>query len=61
MNAIDTQVQKLGDENSVWFKLSALARGDNDNPMPVLLKLAERYGPHPRQYGRRTCPPLHPP
>src|SRR6476469_1204343 len=45
MNAIDTQVQKLGDENSVWFKLSALARGDNDNPMPVLLKLAERYGP----------------
>ena len=45
MNAIDTQVQKLGDDNSVWFKLSALARGDNDNPMPVLLKLAERYGP----------------
>lgn len=45
MNAIDPNVQKLGDDNSVWFKLSTLARGESENPMPVLMKLAERYGP----------------
>lgn len=45
MNAVETHVQKLGEENSVWFKLSALTRGDNDNPMPILLKLSEKYGP----------------
>lgn len=34
----------LGHENSIWFKLSALQRGDEPNPMRTLLQLAERYG-----------------
>src|SRR5690606_1689806 len=38
-------VQQLGDESSVWFKLSALARGDTANPMQTLMQMAERYGP----------------
>jgi cytochrome P450 len=45
MTMVDTHVQKLGDEGSVWFKLSALARGDNPNPMPILLHMAQKYGP----------------
>ncbi len=35
----------LGDEASIWFKLSALARGDADNPMRTLMQMIERYGP----------------
>jgi cytochrome P450 len=42
---IDPHVNQLGDDNSVWFKLSALSRGDNLNPMPILLKMSEKYGP----------------
>ncbi len=38
-------VQELGEESSVWFKLSALARGEADNPMRLLMLMAERYGP----------------
>ena len=34
----------LGDENSVWFKLSALARPGVENPMIPLMQLADRYG-----------------
>ncbi len=37
-------VQALGDESSVWFKLSALARGEANNPMKLLMVMAERYG-----------------
>lgn len=37
-------VQALGDESSVWFKLSALARGEARNPMQLLMQMAERYG-----------------
>ena len=40
-----SSVQQLGDESSVWFKLSALTRGDNANPMRTLMHMAERYGP----------------
>lgn len=43
--AVDPYVNQLGDDNSIWFKLSALTRGDTTNPMPILLKMAERYGP----------------
>ena len=28
-------VQELGEESSVWFKLSALARGEADNDAPA--------------------------
>ena len=35
--------QGLGEE-SIWFKLSALQRGDAPNPMIVLMQLADRYG-----------------
>ncbi|MBA4171455.1 MAG: cytochrome P450 [Hyphomicrobium sp.] len=35
----------LGDENSIWFKLTALHKGDHENPMRILMQMAERYGP----------------
>jgi len=34
----------LGDESSVWFKLTPLLRGDPDNPMRILMMMADRYG-----------------
>ena len=37
--------QGLGDESSIWFKLTALLRGDNPNPMKVLLQMQDRAGP----------------
>jgi cytochrome P450 len=37
--------QGLGEESSIWFKLTALARGDQQNPMRVLMSMIERYGP----------------
>lgn len=37
--------QGLGEESSIWFKLSALARGVEQNPMHILMQMAERYGP----------------
>ncbi len=33
----------LGDENSIWFKLTPLLKGPS-NPMHVLSQMAERYG-----------------
>ncbi len=49
MNAIDTvaapHAAGLGDENSIWFKLTALHKGDHENPMRILMQMAERYGP----------------
>jgi len=38
-------VQQLGEESSIWFKLSALARGGNADPMRTLMQMAARYGP----------------
>ena len=35
----------LGDESSIWFKLTPLLRGDPDNPMRILMHMADRYGP----------------
>ncbi len=37
--------QGLGDENSIWFKLTALHKGDLENPMRILMQMADRYGP----------------
>ncbi len=44
--AIETpaHAQGLGDENSVWFKLSALQRPGVENPMIPLMHLTQRYG-----------------
>ncbi len=33
----------LGDESSIWFKLSPLLKGD-DNPMAVLMRMSQKYG-----------------
>ena len=37
--------QGLGDELSIWFKLTPLLKGGLDNPMRILMHMAERYGP----------------
>ena len=37
--------QGLGEESSIWFKLTALTKADADNPMHILMQMAERYGP----------------
>ena len=34
----------LGDESSVWFNLTPLLK-DPENPMRLLMQMAERYGP----------------
>ncbi|MFM9942496.1 MAG: cytochrome P450 [Hyphomicrobiaceae bacterium] len=39
-----SHTQGLGDQESIWFKLSALHKGDNPNPMTVLMQMSERYG-----------------
>jgi cytochrome P450 len=36
--------QGLGDQESIWFKLSALQKSEAANPMSSLLELSERYG-----------------
>ena len=45
MTTTGTQTQGLGEENSIWFKLTPLLRGDPENPMRILMQMAERYGP----------------
>ena len=46
VTAVDTpdHAQGLGDENSIWFKLTALQRAGVDNPMSALMQLGDRYG-----------------
>ncbi|MFN3868439.1 MAG: cytochrome P450 [Hyphomicrobiaceae bacterium] len=47
MNAMDTHVahaNQLGEEQSIWFKLTPLHKGNADNPLQVLMKMADRYG-----------------
>lgn len=39
------KTQGLGEENSIWFKLTPLLRGDPQNPMRILMHMTERYGP----------------
>lgn len=48
MNAISapaTDVDKLGDASSVWFKLTPLLKAAGDaNPMKILMQMGKRYG-----------------
>ncbi|MEQ1711362.1 MAG: cytochrome P450 [Hyphomicrobium sp.] len=44
-NVAPAHAQGLGDENSIWFKLTALHKGDHENPMRILMQMADRYGP----------------
>ncbi len=39
-----TNVHQLGEESSIWFKLTPLLKGDPDNPMRTLMQMVERYG-----------------
>ncbi|MGI9422525.1 MAG: cytochrome P450 [Hyphomicrobiaceae bacterium] len=41
--AAPAHTQGLGDESSIWFKLTPLLKGPN-NPMTVLMEMAKRYG-----------------
>ena len=34
----------LGEESSIWFKLTPLLRGDPENPMRILMHMMDRYG-----------------
>jgi cytochrome P450 len=43
MNAIPSHAHQLGEESSVWFKLTPLLKGP-DNPMSVLMQMTRRYG-----------------
>ncbi len=36
---------QLGEESSIWFKLTPLLRGNPDNPMATLCEMSGRYGP----------------
>ena len=36
--------QGLGDQESIWFKLTALQKGTAANPMTILQQLTQRYG-----------------
>jgi cytochrome P450 len=40
-----SDVHELGEESSIWFKLTPLLKGDPQNPMRTLMQMAERYGP----------------
>jgi cytochrome P450 len=42
--ARQAHTQGLGEQESIWFKLSALQKGDIANPMQVLMQMAERHG-----------------
>ena len=44
MTAAPAHTQGLGEQESIWFKLSALHKGDTHNPMTVLMQMSERYG-----------------
>jgi cytochrome P450 len=43
MNALPPHAHQLGEESSVWFKLTPLLKGP-DNPMTILMQMADRYG-----------------
>ncbi len=44
MSDAPAHTQGLGEQESIWFKLTALHKGQNHNPMAMLQQLAERYG-----------------
>ena len=39
-----SHAEGLGDESSIWFKLSALLKGGDDNAMAVLMRMTQKYG-----------------
>src|SRR5689334_7158676 len=43
MTAAQSHIHQLGEESSVWFKLTPLLKGPN-NPLTILMQMAERYG-----------------
>ena len=43
MTAPVSHIHQLGDESSIWFKLTPLAKGPQ-NPMKILMQMADRYG-----------------
>lgn len=45
MTTAASHTQGLGEESSIWFKLTPLLRGDPENPMRILMHMTERYGP----------------
>ena len=45
MTVQETHGHQLGEESSIWFKLTALLKGDPENPMRTLMAMADRYGP----------------
>jgi cytochrome P450 len=45
MTTSASHTQGLGEESSIWFKLTPLLRGDPENPMRILMQMTERYGP----------------
>ena len=40
-----SHAQGLGEESSIWFKLTPLLKGGLDNPLHIIMQMAERYGP----------------
>ena len=40
MSATPSHTQGLGEQESIWFKLSALHKGDHPNPMRALQQLS---------------------
>ena len=44
MSEAPAHTQGLGEQESIWFKLSALQKDSTHNPMSALLQLNERYG-----------------
>ncbi len=42
--ATPAATHQLGDESSIWFKLTPLLKGDPQNPMSMLMQMTERYG-----------------
>ncbi|TMJ65277.1 MAG: cytochrome P450, partial [Alphaproteobacteria bacterium] len=43
MTAPVSHIHQLGEESSVWFQLTPLLKAP-DNPLTILMKMAERYG-----------------
>lgn len=41
---IPSHIDQLGEQSSIWFKLTPLLKGNPDNPMRTLMQMAERYG-----------------
>ncbi|MGD9784325.1 MAG: cytochrome P450 [Hyphomicrobiaceae bacterium] len=45
MNAIHLHAQQLGDEQSIWFKLTPFLKLTSTNPIAFMMQMATRYGP----------------